>query len=94
MNIKPDQKVLFSLLAMGILGFAAYGISNTVKAADDLAAQSAEGQTVLISQNPGISPDGALCPPGGCAACAGCVSLEYQENVDTVPSASPQTGLY
>lgn len=94
MNIKPGLKVLYSLLALGILGFAVSGISNTVKAADDLAAQNAEGQTVLISQTQGVSPDGTLCPPGGCAACEGCVRLEYQENVDTLPSASPQTGLY
>lgn len=94
MNLKTGQKVLYSLFAMGILGFAAYGISNTVKAADDLAAQNSEGQTVLINQTQGIFPDSALCPPGGCAACAGCVSLEYRENMDTLPSASPQTALY
>ncbi len=94
MNIKTGLKLLYSLLALGILGFAAYGISNTVKAADDLAAQNADEQTVLISQTPGVSPDGSLCPPGGCTACAGCVSIAYQENVDNLPSASAQKDLY
>ncbi len=94
MNIKTGQKVLYSLFALGILSFAAYGISKTVKAADVFAAQNADGETIMISQTDGTSPDGALCPPGGCVVCAGCVSLEYQENVDTLPSASAQTGLY
>jgi hypothetical protein len=87
MNIKFGQKVLYSLAALGILGFAAHGITNTVKAADDLSAQNAAGQTVLINQTDGISPDGAFCPPGGCAACAGCVSLQYQQSVVTLPSS-------
>jgi hypothetical protein len=95
MKTGRGQKALYSLAALGILGFSVYGIANTVKAANDVSALNAAGQAAVTAQVQGsLTPDGPFCNPYGCAACAGCVSLQYQQKVETAPSASLETVLY
>jgi hypothetical protein len=95
MKTNRGQKALYSLAALGILGFSVYGIANTVKAANDISSFNAAEQAAVTAQAQGsLTPGGTFCNPYGCAACAGCVSLQYQQKVETAPSASVETGLY
>jgi hypothetical protein len=95
MNTTKGQKAIYSLAALGILGFSAYGITNTVKAANDVSVLNTAEQAAITTQAQGsLTPEGSFCNPYGCAACSGCVSLQYQQSVETSPAASAETGLY
>ena len=95
MNILNTKKAFYSLAAIGIMLFSVYGITNIIKAAGELPSDSVTDNTAIAAQTPGsYNPNGSLCPAGGCAACAGCSSVQYQQNVETLPSASAETGLY
>jgi hypothetical protein len=95
MKIIKGQKAMVWLAALGILGFSAYGITSTVKAAEQANVQNAAEQTILATQAQGsLTPGGTICNPYGCAACAGCINLQYQQTVETLPSASTETFLY
>jgi hypothetical protein len=91
--LKKSKKALYALLAMGIIGFATYGVYNTVLAFNDTH-QSQTSGTMLVSDSSGLDrsmvPGGTFCNPYGCSGCTGCVSLQYQQNVDVLPSSGAQ----
>jgi hypothetical protein len=80
------KKILLFTAALGIVGFAAYGVSNITHAL------AASGQTVISGDNPAIIntlfpsgdiiKDNTICSPLGCAGCSGCTNPQYtQENI-------------
>jgi hypothetical protein len=85
------KKALYAAFAVGIIGFAIYGIYNTVLAFNDAKPSQTSGDT-LTSGSSGLEtvPGGAFCNPYGCAGCSGCVSLQYQQNINKLPSSGVQ----
>jgi len=95
MNTVKGPKAIYALTALGILGLAAYGITNTIRAADSFSAASpSEQPSIAIQAQGSLTPDGSFCNPYGCAACSGCVKLQYQQTVETLPSSSAEISLY
>lgn len=87
------KKAIYAVFAVSIFGFAVYGIYNTVLAFDDTSPSQTSTDT-LASSSTGLEkstvPGGAFCNPYGCAGCSGCVSLQYQQNINALPSSITQ----
>jgi hypothetical protein len=87
------KKALYAAFAVGIIGFATYGIYNTVLAFNDTQPSQTSGGTLnssLSGLEKSTAPGGAFCNPYGCAGCNGCVSLQYQQNIGLLPSSAAQ----
>ena len=88
-QITKWQKVLYLAFAVGAVGFSAYGIMYTINTFKDIN-QSANTENTITATSD-INGDNLIsggCSPYGCAACAGCVKLQYQQKVETLPTAS------
>jgi hypothetical protein len=86
------KKALSLAAAAGIIGLSAYGIFHTASAFSDIRQSQANNDiiadTLADKDNP--SPGGPFCNPLGCAACGGCVSLEYEQNIQSLPVSAVQ----
>ncbi|MDD5039199.1 MAG: hypothetical protein PHN78_07810 [Dehalococcoidales bacterium] len=87
------KKAVYLASTVGIISLATYGIYHTADAYNDFT-QSQTADCTLTSgsssDKSGLVPGGTLCSPFGCAGCPGCVSLQYQQNIDALPSTTTQ----
>jgi hypothetical protein len=85
------KKALPLAVAAGIVCFSAYGIYHTASAYTDITQSQApdDSSTLQVSPENNLIQGGTVCNPLGCAACAGCTSLLYQETIE----AQPDSGL-
>jgi len=83
------KKTLPLAVAAGVMCLSAYGIYHTADAYSDL---QAPGDTLITeaSSGDGLTPGGTVCNPLGCAACAGCTDLLYQETIEAQPDSGVQ----
>jgi len=85
------RPAVYSIFAVGIVGFSAYGIMHTVNAYKDInQSVTTENSMIVTSSDTGDNLISGGCSPYGCAACAGCVKLQYQQNIETLPSSATQ----
>jgi len=96
LNLFKGNKPLLAIAALGVLGISTYGIYNTLNAFSDLSTAPSGNQetAVTTSAYDGGKSDGTFCSPYGCAGCSGCVSLQYQQNVEAVPSLNSGLEIY
>jgi hypothetical protein len=83
------KKALPLAVAAGIMCLSAYGIYHTVNAYTDITQSQApdDSSTLQVSPENNLIPGGTVCNPLGCAACGGCTTLLYQENIETLPDS-------
>jgi hypothetical protein len=90
------KKVLPFTLALGIIGLFGYGVGHTITSFGDI--QQSQSGGILVSNistaKDGLNPVSPICNPLGCAACGGCVTLQYGQNVTSVPDSSVQIVEY
>jgi hypothetical protein len=82
------KKALPLAVTAGIMCLSAYGIYHTVNVYSDITqSQTPDNSQVMQTSSPdnNLVPVGTVCNPLGCAACGGCTTLLYQENIDTLP---------
>ncbi len=80
--------------AIGIIGLSTYGINKTVSAYSDFNQHQTvdyDLTTDLTSDKSSIVP-GTVCNPYGCAGCSGCVSVQYQQNIEVLPDFTTGNG--
>ena len=80
-------------LVVAIFGFSIYGIYHTAYAYHDLRQPQNNGYAPVTNPSSDTDsplPGSTLCNPYGCAGCSGCVSLQYQENIEALPSSTTQ----
>jgi hypothetical protein len=86
------KKAIYVVFAVGIFGFATYGICHMAYALNDLRQSQNTGGEVAISctssEECTPTPGGTLCNPAGCAGCSGCVNTLYRENIASLPFAA------
>lgn len=87
------KKGLHLAFAAGIIGLATYGIYHTICSFDNLPQE----QSISYAPVSGWScdgntpvPDDSSCYPYLCAQCAGCVQVQYEQNVEIIPLATLQ----
>jgi hypothetical protein len=87
--IKKWQRSISVAMAVGIICLSAFGIYRTVNAYTDITQSQApdDSSTLQVSPENNLIPGGAVCNPLGCAACAGCTGLLYQETIETLPDS-------
>jgi hypothetical protein len=79
---KMNRSVL-AVAALGVAGFSGFGVFNTVNAYNDAGKSlPADNDYINTTDKSSLNPDGTFCNPYGCAGCGGCVSLQYQQNVE------------
>ncbi len=96
-GLTKKSKLLLLAIALGIGGFSAYGIYNTVRAYGDITSLQNNDHTLTMSLS--LTPnqvtlEGPLCPPSCGLACAGCVSQLYRQRFDVLPYSTVRTTDY
>lgn len=87
------KKAFYLTFAIGIISISTYGIHYIVQDYSDIRQSQASDYTVTLdspSTKDSLSQGGSFCNPLGCIACAGCVSLQVQQNVEAFPSSTSQ----
>jgi hypothetical protein len=89
------KNALLLALAAGIISFSVYGFYHTAYAYQDL--KQSQGSSYILtagatSEQKSPVAGGTSCRPGGCAGCSGCISLQYQENIEALPSSNNLSG--
>ena len=80
----------YLVLAVGIVGFSAYGIYHTARALDDIRQSPAVISSASDYSNVTAVTGGSACHPLGCAACGACSYLQQQVNIENLPDSSVQ----
>jgi hypothetical protein len=89
LKLTKMKRILLPLAAASTIGFSIYGVFNTVSALGDSAKSlPTDYPGINATETGNIKPDGTFCNPYGCAGCNGCVSLQYQQNVEGIPGSN------
>lgn len=93
---KKIQNTFLTALAVGIIGFAAYGGYNISQALSGPGQDEAAGNNVVLTDvtgSAGVNTDGNICSPYGCAGCSGCTDPQPQTVVTTIYDTAGENGL-
>jgi hypothetical protein len=86
MNQKKWNRFLLAAAAIGAIGLSTYGVYNTTSAFNEYGnALTTDNISLNTAEEEKTKPDGSFCNPYGCAGCDGCISLQYQQDVEMVP---------
>jgi hypothetical protein len=96
LNALKWKKRMDLAVAVGIVGFSAYGIYHFARSVKDT--QQAQAANLIAasgtsSQNSIPGPGGTLCNPDGCAGCPGCSTVAYEQNVATASDSTAEITL-
>jgi hypothetical protein len=82
MRITNYKKIVFAVMALGIIGFASYGSYNIASAyasAEEKKVTGYSSVSTTISVNNSVKQDNTFCSLLGCAGCNSCSNSQSQE---------------